>query len=187
LVTNIAEAISIPFTVGGGVTSLDDIRELLQAGADKVSIGSAAVLQPSLIKQASDYFGSQCIVVSVDAKRRGDSWVVYIKGGHQATDINAVSFCANMERLGAGELLINSLDRDGMNSGFDLELLQAVTKRVNIPVIASSGGGSKEAFLDVFNKTNVDAALGASIFHYQNVKPSELKSYLATKGVEVRT
>ena len=186
LVTNIAGAINIPFTVGGGITSLDDIRQLLQAGADKVSIGSAAVLQPELISQAAAYFGSQCIVVSVDAKRKGDSWVVYIKGGSEATDIDAVNFCVDMEDLGAGELLVNSLDRDGMNSGFDIELLRLITQAVNIPVIASSGGGSPEDFADVFKQTNVDAALGASIFHYQNVKPSSLKTYLASKNVAVR-
>lgn len=187
LVEKIAQAINIPFTVGGGISSLDDIRLLLQAGADKVSIGSAAVLQPEFIQQAADYFGSQCLVVSVDAKKQNNRWVVYIKGGSQATDIDVMTFCEDMERAGAGELLVNSLDRDGMNNGFDIELLRLITERVNIPVIASSGGGSPEDFVDVFEQTNVDAALGASIFHYQNLAPSKLKNYLARAGVEVRT
>lgn len=186
LVERIAEAIDIPFTVGGGIGSIDDIRVLLQAGADKVSIGSAAVLQPNLVKQAVTFFGSQCIVVSVDAKQRDSSWQVYIKGGTEATGIDAISFCEDMERAGAGELLVNSLDRDGMNTGFDLKLLQAITERVNIPIIASSGGGSPQDYVDVFQRTSVDAALGASIFHYKNLKPTELKSYLAHEGVEVR-
>jgi cyclase len=186
LVSSIAKAIDIPFTVGGGITSLDDIRLLLRAGADKVSIGSAAVLKPDLVKQAATYFGSQCIVISVDAKRKGGGWVVYIKGGTEATAVDAFSFCEDMERSGAGELLINSLDRDGMNTGFDLELLRTITKKVNIPVIASSGGGSPQDFADVFRETGVDAALGASIFHYQDTKPSALKEYLADQKVQVR-
>ncbi len=186
LVGKIAKAINIPFTVGGGITDLDDIRELLQAGADKVSLGSAAVLKPDLVKEASGYFGSQCIVISVDAKQKGSTWTVYIKGGSEDSGLDAIKFCKDMQRLGAGELLVNSLDRDGMNTGFDLELLQAITGQVNIPVIASSGGGSKQDFADVFQKTNVDAALGASIFHYRNVKPLGLKQYLADKNIEVR-
>jgi imidazole glycerol-phosphate synthase subunit HisF len=186
LVQDIAAAIDIPFTVGGGISSLDDIRGLLQAGADKVSIGSAAVLQPGLIKKASGYFGSQCIVISVDAKRRGQRWVVYVKGGTEATDIDAIEFSKQMEQAGAGELLVNSLDRDGMNTGFDLELLQAITGQVGIPVIASSGGGARQDYAEVFQETGVDAALGASIFHYKNVKPQALKAFLATKNIEVR-
>ncbi len=186
LVERIAKAIAIPFSVGGGVSSIEDIRGLLLAGADKVSIGSAAVLQPDLVCQAVDYFGSQCIVISVDVKQQGDSWQLYIKGGTQNTGLDALEFCRRMEQAGAGELLVNSLDRDGMNSGFDIALLQAVTERVNIPVIASSGGGTEADFLEVFNKTNVDAALGASIFHYKDLTPTELKSYLLTNKVRVR-
>jgi len=186
VVRRIAEVIAIPFSVGGGISSLDDIRELLIAGADKASIGSAAVLQPDFVQQAVEYFGSQCIVISVDAKKRADSWQVYIKGGTEATGVDAIDFCRHMEKLGVGELLINSLDRDGMNTGFDIDLLQAVTAAVNIPVIASSGGGAKQDFLDVFKNTNVDAALGASIFHYKNVAPTDLKAHLAKKGIGVR-
>lgn len=186
LVKNIAKGIDIPFCVGGGINSLDDVRELLVAGADKVSIGSAAISRPDLVKKAAQYFGSQCIVVSVDAQKQDDSWQVYIKSGSEATGVDAVNFCQQMEAEGAGEILVNSLDRDGMNSGFDLELLETISKRVNIPVIASSGGGSKQDFLDVFEKTDVEAALGASIFHLQNVKPIELKTFLSEKGIRVR-
>lgn len=186
LVEDIARAIDIPFTVGGGISSLDDIRQLLLAGADKVSLGTAAVVRPGLVRQAARYFGSQCIVISVDAKRREGAWEVYVKGGSQASGLDAISFCRRMERFGAGELLVNSLDRDGMNSGFDLALLQSITGSVGIPVIASSGGGSPQAFLDVFKNTTVDAALGASIFHYKHETPKRLKSFLAGNGVEVR-
>ncbi len=186
LVQRIAEAIAIPFSVGGGISSLNDIRQLLLAGTDKISLGTAAVLQPNLVKRAVDYFGSQCIIISVDAKKYGDGWRVYIKGGSESTDVDAIEFCQRMEVLGAGELLVNSLDRDGMNTGFDIELLRAITERVNIPVIASSGGGSPQDFLNVFNETNVDAALGASIFHYKNITPAKLKQFLSNNNVEVR-
>lgn len=186
LVGSIAKTIDIPFTVGGGITGLDDIRELLKAGADKVSIGSAAVLKPGLVKQAVDYFGSQCIVISVDAKQKGGGWVVYIKGGTESTETDVLDFCEDMERAGVGELLVNSLDRDGTDSGFDIRLLRAVTGRVNVPVIASSGGGSPQDFAEVFERTDVDAALGASIFHYRDVRPSSLKEYLAGRNIRVR-
>jgi cyclase len=186
LVERIAEAITIPFTVGGGISSLEDVKAMLQAGADKVSIGSAAVLQPDFVQQAVDYFGAQCIVISVDAKKRGQSWRIYIKGGSQETDVDALDFCQQMEQFGVGELLVNSLDRDGMNIGFDLKLLRAITDRVNIPVIASSGGGSPQDFLDVFEKTGVDAALGASIFHYKDQTPAALKEFLAINNIGVR-
>jgi cyclase len=186
LVEQIAQAITIPFTVGGGIGSLEDIKVLLQAGADKVSIGSAAVLRPDFVLQAVNYFGSQCIVISVDAKKQEEDWQVYTKGGTEASGVGAVAFCKQMEKLGVGELLVNSLDRDGINSGFDLELLQAINECVNIPVIASSGGGSPQDFLDVFKKTGVDAALGASIFHYHDITPAELKTFLAHNNVGVR-
>ena len=186
LVGRIAAAIDIPFTVGGGISSLEDIRRLLLAGADKVSLGTAAATNPGLVRRAAGYFGSQCIVISVDAKRRDNGWEVYIRGGSQATGLDAISFCRRMEKLGAGELLVNSLDRDGMNTGFDLELLQTITGNVNIPVIASSGGGSPAAFLDVFKNTTVGAALGASLFHHENETPERLKVFLADNNVEVR-
>lgn len=186
LVQRVAQTINIPFAVGGGIRSLDDIRKLLLAGADKVSLGSAAVTNPDFVKQAVDYFGSQCIVISVDAKKLDDNWVVYIKGGTEATSIDAIEFSKRMAEAGAGELLVNSLDRDGMNTGFDIDLLQAITGAVNIPVIASSGGGSEQNFADVFMQTDVDAALGASIFHYNDVTPQALKTFLSKNNVEVR-
>lgn len=187
LVERIAAVIDIPFTVGGGVTDLADIQLLLRAGADKVSLGTAA-LRSGLVKRAAARFGSQCIVVSVDAKRRSgaEGWSVYVKGGNEDGGRDVLEFCRAMERAGAGELLVNSLDRDGTDSGFDLELLGAVTGAVNLPVIASSGGGSKRAFADVFQRTDVDAALGASIFHYRGVTPAELKRYLALQDIGVR-
>lgn len=186
LVGKIAKAIDIPFTVGGGIDTIADIRGLLQAGADKISLGTAAVLNPDLVKKAADYFGSQCIVISVDAKQKNGTWTVYIKGGTEDSGIDAIAFCEDMQRRGAGELLVNSLDRDGTDAGFDLKLLRAVTKATNIPVIASSGGGSRQDFADVFQRADVDAALGASIFHYRDVRPSSLKEYLAGKKIEVR-
>lgn len=186
LVADIAKAINVPFTVGGGISSIGDIRSLLAAGADKVSLGTAAAINPGMVRKAAEYFGSQCIVISVDAKREGENWVLYIKGGAEPTTIDVLDFCEDMKRQGAGELLVNSLDRDGTDSGFDLELLRNITDRVDIPVIASSGGGSPEDFARVFQTTGADAALGASIFHYRGINPSELKQYLSAEGVEAR-
>ncbi len=186
LISRIAKEISIPFTVGGGVSSIEDIKKLLTAGADKVSIGSAAVNDVSLVKKAAEYFGSQCIVVSVDAKKYKESWRVYIKGGSEDTGIDAIEFCARMEQCGAGELLVNSVDRDGTKKGFDLELLSAITKRVHIPVIASSGAGKAEDFLEVFQKAKVDAALGASVFHSKEIRIMELKKFLFSNNISVR-
>lgn len=186
LVSKIAKEINIPFTVGGGISTFEDIKNLLNAGADKVSIGSAAVKNPNFVKEAAEYFGSQCIVISVDAKRQNEGWKIYIKGGSEKTDIDAIEFSKQMEKLGAGELLVNSLDRDGTREGFDLELLESITDSVNIPVIASSGAGSMQDFLAVFQKTNVDAALGASIFHYQEVNIMELKKFLSNNNLPIR-
>lgn len=186
LVSKIARGINIPFTVGGGISTLEDIKNLLKAGADKVSIGSAAVKNPDLIKNAAEYFGSQCIVISVDAKSTGQDWKIYIKGGTEETDVDAIEFSKQMEKLGAGELLVNSLDRDGTKKGFDLELLKTIADSVNIPVIASSGAGSMQDFLEVFQKTSVDAALGASIFHYQEVNITELKKFLFSNNLPIR-
>lgn len=186
LVKRIAGRINIPFTVGGGVKTLDQIRALLKAGADKVSLGSAAIETPDLIKDASFEFGAQCVVISLDAKRVGDNWQVFIKGGRESTGIDAVAFAKKMEMLGAGELLINSLDRDGTKSGYDIDLLQAVTSSVNIPTIASSGAGKKEDFLEVLQHTNIDAVLAASLFHFGELTITELKSYLAKNGINIR-
>ena len=186
LVAKIAKEINIPFTVGGGISTLEDIKNLLNAGADKVSIGSAAVKNPKLVKEAAEYFGSQCIVISVDAKRKEQGWKIYIKGGTEETDVDAIEFSKQMEKLGAGELLVNSLDRDGTKKGFDLELLKSIADSVNIPVIASSGAGSMQDFLEVFQKTGVDAALGASIFHYGEINTSELKKFLSNNNLPIR-
>ena len=165
---------------------MEDIKNLLEAGADKVSIGSAAVKNSNLIKQAAEYYGSQCIVISVDAKKQKLGWKICIKGGTEETDIDAIAFSKQMEKIGAGELLVNSVDRDGTKNGFDLELLKSITDRVNIPVIASSGAGSMQDFLEVFQKTGVAAALGASIFHYQEVNIRELKKFLSNNNLPIR-
>lgn len=186
LVSKIAKEINTPFTVGGGISTIEDIKNLLNAGADKVSIGFAAVKNPDLIKKAAEYFGSQCIVISVDAKRQKQGWKIYIKGGTEETDVDAVEFSKQMEKLGAGELLVNSLDRDGTKKGFDLELLKNITAKVNIPVIASSGAGGVQDFLEVFQKTDVDAALGASVFHYKEVNIMELKKFLSNNNLPIR-
>ena len=186
LVESIAKEINIPFTVGGGIKSIEDIRILLNAGADKVSICSAAVRNPNLVSQAAQYFGSQCIVISIDAKRKNNGWNAYIKGGSEATEVDAIALAKKMEQLGAGELLVNSLDRDGTKSGFDIELLKAICDIVNIPVIASSGAGNMQDFLDVFQKAKVDAALGATIFHYKEIGLKELKQFLFEHNVPIR-
>lgn len=186
LVQAVASNVTIPFTVGGGVKTIDDIRQLLAAGADKVSIGSAAVTDTEFVREAVNQFGSQCIVISVDAKREDNSWNIFIKGGRENISIDAIEFVKNMEQLGAGELLVNSLDRDGTKQGYDLELLKAIKAAVSIPVIASSGVGTVEHFLEAFRDANVDAALAASVFHYKELSILEVKNYLHTNGVVVR-
>ena len=186
LVERIAREINIPFTVGGGIKNISDIRELLTVGADKISIGSIAVKNPAFVKEASEYFGSQCIVISVDAKKKDTRWEIYINGGRDATGIDAILFAKEMEKLGAGELLVNSLDRDGTKKGFDVDLLNSICKAVNIPVIASSGAGSKKDFLKALTIGKADAVLGASLFHSGEVAIRELKMYLKGKGIAIR-
>lgn len=186
LVRAVASNVTIPFTVGGGVNDLEDIRQLLASGADKVSIGSAAVRNPEFVREAVNQFGSQCIVISVDAKQRNDAWNIFIKGGREDTGINAIDFVQQMEQLGVGELLVNSLDRDGTKQGYDLELLKAITSVVSIPVIASSGVGTPEHFLAAFQEAQVDAALAASVFHYKELSISEVKTFLTTNGIAIR-
>ena len=204
LVERVAREVDIPFAVGGGVKTIDDIRELLQRGADKVSIGSAAVKHPEFVKEAAQTFGSQCIVVSVDPKRVladrtpppqssplgggawvGNRWEIYIKGGREATGIDAIEFAKQMEALGAGELLVNSIDRDGTKAGYDLNLLQAISRTVNIPVIASSGAGEPAHFAEAFG-AGADAALAASLFHFQELVISSLKAYLKGERISLR-
>jgi cyclase len=186
VVQRVAETIFIPFTVGGGVSSLEDIRRLLSAGADKVSINTAAVKNPQLIYESAKRFGSQCIVVAIDAKRSERGWEVYIHGGRTPTGLDAVEWAKRVESLGAGEILLTSMDADGTKKGYDIELCRAVAFAVSIPVIASGGAGTMEHFYEVFTQTNVDAALAASLFHFKEVSIPELKAYLKNKGVHVR-
>jgi len=186
VVQRVAETVFIPFTVGGGVSSLEDIRTLLSAGADKVSINTAAVKNPQLIYESAKRFGSQCIVVAVDAKRSERGWEVYIHGGRTPTGLDAVEWAKRVESLGAGEILLTSMDADGTKKGYDIELCRAVASAVSIPVIASGGAGTMEHFYEVFTQTNVDAALAASLFHFKEVSIPELKAYLKNKGVHVR-
>jgi len=186
VVQRVAETIFIPFTVGGGVSSLEDIRTLLSAGADKVSINTAAVKNPQLIYESAKRFGSQCIVVAIDAKRSERGWEVYIHGGRTPTGLDAVEWAKRVESLGAGEILLTSMDADGTKKGYDIELNRAVASAVSIPVIASGGAGTMEHFYEVFTQTNVDAALAASLFHFKEVSIPELKAYLKNKGVHVR-
>lgn len=186
VVRKTAEEIFIPLTVGGGVRRLEDIRKLLKAGADKVSINTAAVRDPHFVERASKRFGSQCIVIAIDAKRRGEAWEVYTHGGRVPTGIDAVQWAKRMEEMGAGEILLTSMDRDGTKDGYDIELTRTISEQVNIPIIASGGVGTLEHLYEglVFGKA--DAVLAASIFHYREYTIVQVKSYLKEKGVIVR-
>jgi len=186
VVKRTAEQVFMPITVGGGIKSLEDIRLLLKAGADKVSINTAAVKDPNLIKEAAERFGSQCIVVAIDAKRTEKSWEVYIYGGRTPTGIDALRWAKKVESLGAGEILLTSMDRDGTEKGYDIELTRAVADLVDIPVIASGGAGTLEHLYEVFSQTGASAALAASIFHYRKYSVLEVKRYLKKMGVAVR-
>ncbi len=187
VVKRVAEEVFMPFTVGGGISSLEDMRKLLEAGADKVSINTSAVKNPQLIYEGAKKFGSQCIVVAIDAKRRGNSWEVYIHGGRTPTGLDAIEWAKKAESLGAGEILLTSMDRDGTKSGYDIELTRAVSEAVNIPVIASGGAGSMEHFYEAFVLGGADACLAASLFHFKEISIPKLKGYLASKGVPVRS
>ena len=187
VVKRVAETVFMPFTVGGGVRTLDDIRRLLESGADKVSINTAAVKNPQLVYEGAKRFGSQCIVVAIDAKRRPQGgWEVYTHGGRKPTGLNAVEWAKRVEELGAGEILLTSMDRDGTKSGYDVELTRAVAEAVKIPVIASGGAGKKEHFYEAFTKGKADACLAASLFHFKELTVGELKGYLKEKGIHVR-
>ena len=187
LVRVVASKVFIPITVGGGIRSAEDIRMILRAGADKVSLNSAAVKRPALITEGAKDFGSQCIVAAIDAKRKGDgTWEVYTAGGRTATGLDAVEWALETEKLGAGEILLTSMDRDGTKSGYDLELTRAVSSRVNIPVIASGGAGDYFHFYDAFAQGMADAVLAASLFHYNEIPIPELKKYLSGRGISVR-
>ncbi|WP_445453298.1 imidazole glycerol phosphate synthase subunit HisF [Flavobacterium sp. 25HG05S-40] len=186
MVTQLSKEINIPFTVGGGIQSVEDARLLLQSGADKVSINSAAVLNPDLITKISDPFGSQSLVVAIDIKKVENEWYVYIKGGTESTGILAIDWAKKVEELGAGELLITSMNNDGSKDGFALEITNEISKVVSIPVIASGGAGNSQHFIDLFTKTEVSAGLAASIFHFNEVPISELKNVLKTQNIPIR-
>ncbi len=188
VVERVAEKIFIPFTVGGGLKDVDDIKRILRAGADKVSLNSAAVRNKELIKEGAYYFGNQCIVLAVDAKRRGDNsgWNVVINGGRIDTGIDAMKWIEEATKLGAGEILLTSMDADGTKKGFDIELTKEVSDFTNVPVIASGGCGSLQHFEQVFKNGNADAALAASLFHYGELTVGEVKGYLKENGVMVR-
>ena len=182
----VADQVFIPLTVGGGVRTVEDVRRLLNAGADKISINTAAIQNPNLVRDCSDKFGAQCIVVAIDAKRVGDHWEVFTHGGRNPTGLNAVDWARRVAELGAGEILLTSMDRDGTGKGFDLELTRAVSQAVNIPVIASGGVGSLDDLVDGVTKGAADAVLAASIFHFGQHTIGEAKRYMASKGVCVR-
>lgn len=188
LVRKVAEVLFMPFTVGGGVRSVGDIRKLLLAGAEKVSINTEAVKNPDLVREAAGFFGSQCIVVAIDAKlkRPAKQWEVYINGGRTPTGIDAVEWAKKCERLGAGEILLTSMDCDGTKDGYDIPLTKVIAAAVTIPIIASGGAGRREDFYEVFSATGATAALAASIFHYREIGIREIKQYLRKKGVDVR-
>jgi cyclase len=186
IVRRTAEKIFIPLTVGGGIRRLEDIRSLLKAGADKVSINTAAVKDPSLVGRASKRFGSQCIVVAIDAKRKGESWEAYTHGGRTPTGIDAVLWAKRMEEMGAGEILLTSMDRDGTKDGYDIELTRTISEQVGIPVVASGGVGNLQHLYEGLVLGKADAVLAASIFHYREFTIKEVKSYLKERGVTVR-
>lgn len=186
VVSSVADQVFIPFTVGGGIRTLEDISLLLKAGADKVSINTSAVENPGFITEAAKRFGSQCVVVAIDAKRTEIGFEVFTHGGRKPTGIDALWWAVEVEKLGAGEILLTSMDTDGTKEGFDIELTYEVSRRVSIPVIASGGAGTPEHFYEVFSKTGASAALAASIFHYGEVRIMDLKKFLKEKGIPVR-
>ena len=188
MVREVAKCVFIPFTVGGGIRTVDDFRALLREGPDKISINSSAINTPELIRDAADKFGSQCVVVAIDAKKRqdGSGWNIYKNGGRVDVGIDAVEWAQKVEQLGAGEILLTSMDCDGTKSGYDLELTKAIAQSVSIPVIASGGAGKLEHFKDALTEGMADAALAASLFHYKELEIRQVKEYLAKEGVSVR-
>ena len=186
MVRQLSKEINIPFTVGGGIQSVDDARLLLESGADKISINSAAVLNPELITQISDAFGSQSVVVAIDIKKIEKEWFVFVKGGTESTGISAVDWAKKVEELGAGEILLTSMNNDGSKTGFALEITNAISEAITIPVIASGGAGNAKHFADLFLQTEVSAGLAASIFHFNEVPIPTLKNDLKTKNIPIR-
>ena len=188
MVRRVAETVFIPFTVGGGIRTVEDFKVLLREGADKISVNSAAIMRPELISEAADKFGSQCVVVAIDAKRRADGsgWNIYKNGGRVDVGIDAVEWARKVDKLGAGEILLTSMDCDGVKRGYDVELTRIISENVSIPVIASGGAGKKEHFYDALTEGKADAALAASLIHYKELEINDLKHYLKEKGVQVR-
>ena len=188
MVRRVAEKVFIPFTVGGGIRTVDDFRAILREGADKVSVNSSAIMRPELISEAADKFGSQCVVVAIDAKRRedGSGWNIFKNGGRIDMKMDAVEWAMRVEKLGAGEILLTSMDCDGTKAGYDLELTRIISENVNIPVIASGGVGTKEHFYDAFEEGRADAALAASLFHFKELEIMDLKRYLSGRGIPMR-
>lgn len=186
VVGEVAKQVFIPFTVGGGIRSVEDIRNILLAGADKVSLNTSAVNNPELITEASNSFGSQCIVLAIDAKRENDDWKVFINGGRTRTELNVMDWAKEAVKKGVGEILLTSMDEDGTKNGYDIELTKVISESVNVPVIASGGAGKLEDFSDVFQSGKADAALAASLFHFGELKIKEVKSYLEKADIPVR-
>ncbi|WP_188456068.1 imidazole glycerol phosphate synthase subunit HisF [Virgibacillus oceani] len=187
IVEKVATEINIPFTVGGGLRSVMDIHRVLHAGADKVSINSAAIRNPALVKEAASKFGSQCVVLSIDAKLTSDmKWSVFMNGGRIDTEIDAIEWARRGEELGAGEIVVNAIDVDGVKNGYNLNLTRSISEAVNIPVVASGGAGKKEHFTAILKEGKADAALAASVFHYDEIKIPDLKKYLAENGITMR-
>ena len=186
VVKKTANEVFIPLTVGGGISSIDNIQSLLKAGADKVSINSAAIISPEIVKKSSEYFGNQCIVVAVDAKKINNDWYVYSHGGTKNTGIYALEWIEKVQNFGAGEILLTSMDKDGTKSGFDIELLKKVSEFLKIPLIASGGVGTLRHFYEGVSKGNADALLAASVFHFNEISIKEVKDYLISKNIEIR-
>lgn len=188
MVRKVAETVFIPFTVGGGIRTVDDFKAILREGADKISVNSAAIDNPHLISEAADKFGSQCVVLAIDARRRedGSGWNIYKHGGRIDTGIDAVEWAMQADRLGAGEILLTSMDCDGTKAGYDVELTRIISENVSVPVIASGGAGSKEHFYDALTEGKADAALAASLFHYKELEIMDLKQYLSDRGLSIR-
>ena len=186
LVSKIASEIDIPFTVGGGINSVDDVRRIIRAGADKISLNSAAVRCPKLISEVAKEFGSQCVVLAIDTKFNGYEWKVYVKGGREETSLKAVEWVKQGVELGAGEILLTSMNNDGTKNGFALDITQAICEAVNVPIIASGGAGTESDFEELFRQTNATAGLAASIFHYNEIPIPQLKNRLKTKNIPIR-
>ena len=188
MVRRVAEKVFIPFTVGGGIRTVDDFKKILREGADKVAVNSAAIMNPNLISEAAEKFGSQCVVVAIDAKRRADGsgWNIYKNGGRVDMGIDVVEWAMKANRLGAGEILLTSMDCDGTKNGYDLELTRIISENVSVPVIASGGAGTMEHFYEALTEGKADAALAASLFHFKELEIKQVKEYLREKGVSVR-